>query len=302
MSRRRFLIIHNLLAGTKRRGLFLAVLRELEQRGCVVTTQIAEDIETDRTLAAQGAASGDYDAVVAAGGDGTIRGVALGLFGTTLPLGVIPVGTGNVMAAELGLKREVGAVVDCLLEGRVREVRCATANGEPFLLMAGAGYDGTVVSALSFNLKRLIGRAAYGWPALTTLFRLAPELRVDVDGAANEARWVVVTNARRYGGTFVLADTSSIFEPGLTAVLFRPRSRAEFASQLLHLASGRLSRAPGVLFLPGHDIRIESETPVAVQLDGESFGTTPLAIADDERTLLLIIPRHMAVADPQAAA
>ena len=66
MPRRRFLIIHNLLAGTSRRGLFLAVLRELERRGCIVTTQIAEDVETDRTLAEEGAASGDYDAIVAA--------------------------------------------------------------------------------------------------------------------------------------------------------------------------------------------------------------------------------------------
>lgn len=291
MQRRRFLVIHNLQAGTLRRGLFLSVLRGLERRGCIVTTQTADNVEADRRMAAEGAASGNYDAVVAAGGDSTVRGVALGLFGTGIPLGVIPVGTGNVMAAEIGLKRNAAAIVECLVEGPVREVRGATANGEPFLLMAGAGYDGAVVSALNFQLKRLIGRAAYGWPILAKLAKLGPSLRVDVDGETHEASWAVVTNARRYGGAFRLADECSIFDTGLTAVLFRPRSRVELAAQLVRLATGRLSRAPGVSFLPGRTIRIESDISVPVQVEGESFGATPLLVSADDRTVSLLAPR-----------
>lgn len=291
MPRRRFLIIHNVHAGTARRGLFHNVLRELERRGCEVTTQIADDIEADRRLAAEAAASGNYDAVVAAGGDSTIRGVALGLFGTGVPLGVLPVGTGNVMAAEIGLRHRTGDIVDTLTDGPVRKVQGATANGEPFLLMAGAGYDGAVVADLNFSLKRLVGRAAYSWPILYRLLQRFPKLRVDVDGERHDARWAVVTNARHYAGAFSIDKDSSIFDDGLTTILFQPRSRLELAAQLVRLAIGRLAQAPGVTFLPSRRTRIEADECVPVQIEGESFGATPLTVSADDRTISLLAPR-----------
>lgn len=291
MSRRRFLIIHNVHAGTARRSLFFSVLKALEKRGCTLVTQIADDAESDRHLAAEAAASGGYDAVVAAGGDSTVRGVALGLFGTGVPLGVIPVGTGNVMAAEIGLNRNVADIVDTLMHGAVREVHGATANGEPFLLMAGAGYDGAVVEGLNHPLKRIIGRAAYGPPIICALRKKPPRLRVKVDGKVHDAGWAIVTNAGRYAGSFSLCNGSSIFNEGLTTVLFRPRSRIELAAQLVRLATGRLSGAPGVEFLPSKRTRIEADERVPVQVEGESFGATPLTVSADGRTVSLLAPR-----------
>ncbi len=291
--RRRFLIIHNIQAGTIRRRLFLGVFEALERAGCVVTTQIAadaSDMESDRQLVAEAAAGGDYDAVVAAGGDGTVRSVALGLLGTGVPLGVIPVGTGNVMAAELGLRRSPAAVAGCLMRGPAREIRVATANGQPFLLMAGAGFDGDVVGGLNLRLKRVLGRAAYAWPTLSALAGRLSLLRVDVDGTRHEAAWAVVTSAARYGGTFRLSDDSSIFEPGLTTVLFQPRSRLDFLGQLTRLAAGTLAQAPRVAFLPSERTHIEAERPAKVQVDGEPFGTTPLAVRADARTVRLLVP------------
>ena len=293
MPRRRFLIIHNIQAGTLRRRLFLGVVGELERSGCVVTTQIAADagdMESDRQLVAQAAAGGDYDAVVAAGGDGTIRSVAMGLFGSDVPLGVIPVGTGNVMAAELGLSRRPAEIAGCLMRGPAREIRVATANGQPFLLMAGTGFDGNIIADFDRRLKRVLGRAAYMWPTLRAVCRRLPRLRVDVDGTRHEAAWAIVTNAARYGSTFLLSGGSSIFDTGLTTVLFQPRSRLDFLQQLIRFGAGTLAEAPRVAFLPSKRTHIEAEHPANVQVDGESFGTTPLTVEADARTVRLLVP------------
>lgn len=290
MPRRRFLIIHNVHAGTRRRALLLSVLGELLARGCAVTTQIAEDVETDRRLAAEAAAGGHFDAVVAAGGDSTIRGVAKGLYGSGVPLGVIPVGTGNVMAAEISLPRKPGKIAHTLMEGSARAVHAASANGEPFLLMAGAGFDGAVVAGLNFSLKRAIGRAAYGWPILANLARPLPRLRVDVDGTAHEASWAVVTNACHYAGSFSLAPEASIFDEGLTTVLFAPRSRVQFAVQLIRLATGGIANADGVRFLPSTRTHIEADESIPAQIDGESFGVTPLTVTAGAGNLSVLVP------------
>lgn len=156
--------------------------------------------------------------------------------------------------------------------------------------MVDAGYDGAVVLSLNFPLKRLIGRAAYGWPILWSLGRTRPKLRVEVDGTPHEASWAVVTNARHYAGSFSIDEKSSIFDTGLTTVLFQPRSRIELAAQLMRLAARRLSRAPRVSFHPGRRILIECDVSVPVQIEGESFGATPLDIAADDRTISLLAP------------
>ena len=113
--------------------------------GASLTRTIAADIVAARRAARMAADSGNYDAVIAAGGDGTIRHVAAALIGTETPLGIIPVGTGNVLAHEIGLAATAGAVAPMLLDGPIATVACAQANAEPFLLMVGAGFDARVL-------------------------------------------------------------------------------------------------------------------------------------------------------------
>ncbi len=191
-------------------------------------------------MRAPAAASGSCDAIIAAGGDGTIRHVAAALLDQPLPLGIIPIGTANVLAQEVGLAATPGAVVPMLLEGPIIRVACARANDEPFLLMAGAGFDARVVATLNQRLKSRLGKAAYAGPLVGALIRDMDTLAVTIDGRRHEASWAVITNARHYGGRFVLAPRTGIQERGLEAILFKAKSRAELLAQLMSLALGRL--------------------------------------------------------------
>ena len=292
--RRRFFLIANPAAGVAGAPLVEDVVRALERQGASLTRTIAADIVAVRRAARMAADSGTYDAVIAAGGDGTIRHVAAALIGTDTPLGIIPVGTGNVLAHEIGLAATVGAVAPMLLDGPIVTVACALANAEPFLLMVGAGFDARVLGALDQRLKSRVGKMAYAGPLLGALIRPVDTLSVTVDGHRHAASWVVVANARHYGGRFVLAPRAGIQQRGLEAILFKARNRAVLVGQLMSLASGRLrphaAQGGGVEMLPCSHVSIAAHEPVPTQMDGDVFGTTPLEVDAGTAEVRLIVP------------
>ena len=248
-----------------------------------------------RLAVRKAADSGSYDAIVAAGGDGTIRQAAAALIGTDMPLGIIPVGTGNVLAHEIGLARTPAAIAQhAAARGPVAKVACAQANGEPFLLMVGAGFDARVVAALDQRLKSRLGKAAYAGPLLGAIIRPIDTLIVTVDGRRHGATWAVIANARHYGGRFVLAPRTGILERGLEAILFKTRSRAVLFGQLMSLAAGRLepraAHGDDVEMLACSRVSIAARRPVPVQIDGDAFGTTPVEMDAGTREVRLIVP------------
>ncbi len=231
---------------------------------------------------------------MAAGGDGTIRQVAAALLGTGTPLGIVPVGTGNVLAHEIGIAPNAGAIAHMLLHGPSASVMCAHANKEPFLLMAGAGFDGRVIAALDQRFKSYVGKAAYAGPVLGALVRPVDVLTVTIDGSRHEASWAVIANARHYGGRFVLAPHTGIRERGLQAVLFKARNRAVLIGQVLSLIMGRLDKRAAtqgdVDMIPCAFATIAAHHPVPTQIDGDPFGSTPIEIESGSAELRLIVP------------
>lgn len=266
------------------------VIDQLNDRGILVTAQAVDSLEADKQVAAEAAASGDFDAIVAAGGDSTIRGTAAGLIGTDLPLGIIPVGTGNVMAAEIGLGRNADRIADILINGSAIPVHGGTIDGEPFFLMAGAGFDADVVSRLSQSLKKRLGKAAYTGPVLSALAGPLPQLHVDIDGTQFDAAWVIVTNARHYGGDFLLSPTTDLHRPGLQTVMLQPRTRTGLLKLMVKLAMGRLEDDRDVTSVQGNQTVISANAPVPVQIDGENFGSTPVTIKPCDESVRLIVP------------
>src|SRR5262249_9480126 len=132
--RRRFLVLVNTGAGLSRPGLVDEVARALERDGARVTRETLGEFAAIRRQAAVAARSQHYDVVVAAGGDGTIRAAAAGMSGTDVPLAIIPCGTANVLAQEIGLKASADCIYQMLCRGPPIRIACARANGEPFLL------------------------------------------------------------------------------------------------------------------------------------------------------------------------
>lgn len=292
--RRRFVLVFNARAGVAWPRLLGSVLQMLETAGATVTPLETESAQDATAKIAGLAREGGCDAVIAAGGDGTIRAAAAGLAGTTLPLGLIPLGTGNVMKYEIGLGRRARDIAAVLLDGPEIQVRGGTVNGAPFFLMVGTGFDGRIVSLLDQSTKRLLGRLAYGGPILRTLALPPDVLDVDIDGASHQASWAIVSNASRYGGSFVLTRDTRVGAEGLVCVLVKGRSRFALLRASLALALGRLAdparRPEDVDILAGRTIRITSPSPVPVEIDGDEGGMTPVAISDAGPSVRLIVP------------
>jgi len=288
--RDRFLIVHNPDAGTGRRGLLRRVVGALERLGCTVTLAEAANGESGSAMARAAARSGAYDAIVAAGGDGTIRSVAAGLRGTDAPVGLIPLGTGNVMAAEIGLARRPEAIAVCLRDGICVPVQGGMANGTPFFLMAGAGLDAEAVARLDLRLKRRIGKLAYVWPVVRAIFSPAPVITAHLDGAAYSARWAVLCKSGRYAGGFRLSPESCISQPGLIAVLCTARTRVGLILDILMIGIGLAERARNLRFVPFHRAQLSADRQVCGQVDGEAFGTLPLSVQADSGPVRIIFP------------
>jgi len=289
----RVLVIYNPAAGQWRKRRLQTTLAALKGLGCTVhlfATQKAGDAQTRAaTLTAD-----DCDVVVAAGGDGTINEVANGLAnapGPVPPLAIIPLGTANVLAQEIGLRGNPRAVARAIA-GRARmTVHLGEANGRYFVMMAGVGFDAHVVANVDLALKRRTGKIAYVVETLVQGLRYGfPRCRVTVDGQAHDACSVVVCNGKHYGGHFVAAPKASLAEPAFEVCLLEKGGYRHVIRYGAALVMGRLSSLPDVKILTGSTLKIEGEAGLPVQGDGDIIAALPVEIRVAERTLELVVP------------
>lgn len=288
--RRRFLVVHNSFSGPRwRQPLVAEVIGELRARGAEVDRAGTHGFETDRAFAAKVAANASYDCLVAAGGDGTLRSLASGLIGRSLPIGLVPLGTGNVMAREIGLSWNAAEIAATLLSGDVLPVRPGLANRQPFMLMAGAGVDARILGRLSVPLKRRIGQAAYTPATLAEVMRPLETFPVVVDGVESEASWAIVTRVGNYAGKFLIARHQELASDRFHAVLVRTKSRARLLGIVMEALTGRLKTARDIEVVPCTTARLGGT--VAVQVDGEEAGCGPLDIEMAGAPVQLIVPR-----------
>lgn len=286
--RKKFLLVFNSTAGPAGRTLIEKVVAALTGRGASVVP--FQPDATGRVPTPSMVIAGGYDAVIAAGGDGTVRELAIALAGSNIPIGFVPMGTGNVLAHEIRLPKTPDGLARVLIEGPARDLQGGRANGQPFYLMAGAGFDGEIIQRLDMPWKRRVGKLAYTAPTLKSLALPLPTLTVVVDGHEHVANWAVIANARCYGGAFVLAPGEDMASGSLTAILVRAGSRANLMRKLLALPIGRLTRQTGVEAIRCHRAAIHAHQPVAAQVDGDPFGTTPLTVEAGGAPLTLIVP------------
>ena len=155
-----------------------------------------------RSLAATAAAQG-FRTVVAAGGDGTINEVVNGLAGSDVTLGILPVGTMNVFASELGVPVNLEQAWKVIENGHVRRIDLARANSHYFVQLAGVGLDAQVVQETSWNLKKTFGPLSYLISAAQIAARKPPRLSVEADGVSHEGSFVLVGNGRYYAALWL---------------------------------------------------------------------------------------------------
>lgn len=286
-------IIYNPIAGRRRSILLWRVLDILAANG--VKVDLAETVRAGHaTTLARDAAGQGVRLIVAAGGDGTIAEVANGLAGSPAHLGIIPLGTANVLAHELALPFAPNAVAAALAFGRTRALWPGVVRRDDttrlFVQMVGVGFDAHVVHALSPWLKAMVGRGAYVFQTLRELRRYDFDpIPVRLDGVETQAASVIVSKGRLYGGAYRLTADQDPGEEGFTVVLF---DRGGPGMTLLHGAAlplNLLARAPGVRHVRAHRVEFIGNRPVPVQADGDKAGWLPLAISSTPGPIRVVV-------------
>lgn len=209
-------LLINRKSGSLHRAWFRAWLRKNADSFRIIPTQSAEDAqEQARRLAEEGA-----PVVVAAGGDGTLMNIAQALIGTDTALGVLPCGTMNVFAREIGIgSHQYSRALKAIQQGHEEKIDIFTANGRPFLQMAGIGADAEIVRRITPTMKRRLGAAAHivtGWQLMNEEL---PELTLHTNfGETYQGAQIIMGNGRRYGGAAKLFSDARYDDGLLDAV------------------------------------------------------------------------------------
>jgi diacylglycerol kinase (ATP) len=295
---RRLLVIFNPTAGRRARSRLARWLGCLEALGADVTLRETRAPRHAEALA-EAADPALFDAVAVAGGDGTINEAVNGLAGSPLPLAILPLGTANVLAAEMGLPRGVAELARIAAWAPARPVWPGEAladgatTGRRFLVMAGIGFDAEVVEHLDLKLKRRTGKLAYVASILGRLRDYRPcSYRAELDGVPVEGASLVAAKSHFYGGRFVLAPAARLDEPRLDVVLFEHAGRRAALGYMAAMAAGLLHRCPSVRVVPARDVRLSEPAGAAVQLDGDIQLRLPARLRIAAAPLQLIQPER----------
>ena len=158
-----------------------------------------------------------FDIIVAAGGDGTINEVINGM-DEKIPLGIIPLGTANIGAYEANISKNPTKAAQIILSGKIKKIHIQEANNRKFFLMTGVGYDASIVETIQSNLllKKIFGKLLFFIISFAKLIYFKKyELKILANNKVYLANWVIITNAKHYGGAFQLTKDTDIFEKKL---------------------------------------------------------------------------------------
>ena len=246
----------------------------------------------DATRLAREAVAARSDLLVACGGDGTVNEVVGGVAGSDVPLLVIPGGTSNVLAREIGLPRELMAGAALLRKGAIRRISLGRAGDRRFVLMAGVGVDAGIVAASNSRLKRHLGEGAFWLAGFQQLaqYHFSP-FDLVVDGKPYQGTFALISKVKHYGGPFQLTPQANLFSNQFAICLFQSTGRWRYLYYLSQVARGKHASLPDVLMLKGRIIEVTGSANIQVQVDGELLGTLPQTISIQDNALSLIVPR-----------
>jgi YegS/Rv2252/BmrU family lipid kinase len=272
-----------------------AALEAIRAAGIECDALITERIGHGGIVAAERGRS--YDAVFTLGGDGTAVEIIGALAGTGTPIGILPGGTGNLIARTLGIPVSLGKAVDALVHGDRAQIDLGTlADGRRFAFSAGVGIDVRMIEGAPARLKRRIGVLAYVLSATRALIRRQDFLvRATVDGVVHE-RLACAAMVVNFGA--VLNDLITL-GPGIRSddglldlCVFSPRSFRDALRVTWRLMRKDFRSDACVLYASGRHVRLETTPPRTAQADGDVIGMTPLDITVAPLAALLLVPKH----------
>lgn len=251
----------------------------------------------DGRRAALRAVSRGFNVVAAYGGDGTVKDVASGLAGTDVPLAILPGGTGNSVALELGIPFILSEAYKLIVQDppNIRRIDVGWANGNAFLLRLGIGFEALAVQAADRQAKDRWGVLAYAIGTLAALNRSqisSYRIQVDEQIVATEGLACTIANAATTGIPGLVLSPSVRLDDGLLDLfLIRKGDLAEFTSLAASLVSPQLAPSP-LLHWSGRALTIQADPPQSVETDGDVITQTPVNVTVQEQALSVIVPNR----------
>jgi diacylglycerol kinase (ATP) len=238
---------------------------------------------------------GDYDAVFTLGGDGTVMEVIGALAHSAIPIGVLPGGTGNLIARVLGIPLSVGRAVDVLVDGDNAQIDLGSIDGHRFAFAAGVGIDATMVETTSPILKGRLGVLAYFWTGARAALRherFAVTAMVDGIRHERQATMVMVANFGAVFSDLITLGPGIRQDDGmLDLCVFSPSGLRDSIRVTWRLLRKDFRTDPCMLYTAGRRIRIETDPPRPVQADGDLVGKTPFDVVVEPLAVHLLVPR-----------
>lgn len=291
-------LIFNPVAGVGNANQDLLLIRQLLEpyfhlKVCLTTR------ETDPTQLAQDAIEQNVDLVIASGGDGTVSAVAGAVINTNIPLGIIPRGTANAFSVALGIPTNVQGACEVIIAGLVRTVDMAYCNSLPMILLAGIGFEAETVNKADRDAKKRWGPLAYimaGWQQLKEQKDF--ETTIEINGEINQVEAAAITIANVAPPTSVLAQGLGQIVPddGLLEVLIytSPANKMQAVAGMMGLLGAGLLKVEiqrdNLIAFRTQRIRISTNPPQKVVVDGEIIGTTPIEVECVPRGLIIMTP------------
>ena len=237
------------------------------------------------------------DLILVAGGDGTINEVINGVAPSRVPVGIVPAGTANVLACELGISRRyqqaVHSIPQCVQE-RVALGRLRNAEGEErfFLMMVGVGLDAEIVYNINATLKAWTGKFAYWVGGFSHLLKYLSQFDTTVQGRTVRCGFALASRVKNYGGDLEIARGANLLEDDFEAVLFQGRNPIRYMVYFLGVVAGLHPRMKGICVERAR--RMEFSAPgdarIYIQVDGEFAGHLPASIEIVPDALSLLVP------------
>jgi diacylglycerol kinase (ATP) len=254
----------------------------------------------DATAMAARAAQEGRSLVVVCGGDGTLNEAVNGLAGSETALGVIPAGTANVWAKEVGIARQPIAALEVAIRGQARRMdlgRARSLSGEGeryFFMMAGLGLDGSIAASLPLNVKRYLGATTYAFMAVGQSLRYRGQrakLIVDDEPLETRLLMMVVGNTRGYAGITQITSRAYADDGLLDVCIFQGHHTLDIIFHTLRVAAQTHLRASPVIYRRARRLEVHSETPLPAQLDGDFYPGYPTVFEPVPAAITVMVPR-----------
>jgi YegS/Rv2252/BmrU family lipid kinase len=234
------------------------------------------------------------DLLLVWGGDGMVQRCADAVANSGVALGVLPAGTANLLATNLGIPMDLEEALQVGLHGTRRALDSGTVNGEHFVVMAGSGFDARMIAESSRSLKDNLGRLAYVWTGLRALSRPPTTCRVEVDGRLylqGKVSMLLVGNVGRLFGGVTVFEKARPDDGVLEVAVVTAAGRAQWARAVARVAAGHAEKSPYVHLTSGRRIRVDLAKAVPYELDGgERPATKKLRIKVRPSSVTVCVP------------